>query len=654
MKAAFRKIPFPRSKKIGALPVLQAGARQAKANQDRSPENNKLPSGNLDKAQRIGQAGETMPIVFAKRGSGKGGVWVAPPLLKTGSKDFVPSLLFAITQGKISSTPDPINLWSGLTNQELRLDKSMTLSHVYKTNAQLTANPTCPIGGDGLYCGIDSFSYLEPVIDGSANGKVSRIRKPAQKDFYVGTRVITRGTGDTDNSVYTASLKVFDNGTGNDVTSAYNSALSLSPGTVYTFNVDLSNQPVQVDGIVDLIAVLGYTAPTNAFSSIGDGTGSFTFEYTVTGLNPIYNISNPQDSPYALTGNQSEITASIFANPDTSTITDFTNYADITFLKVVGNLFGEPSLGSLPSGAKQAYIFYEEGIEVDLYSSGLSGGSYTSGASNQLVDLAMHLFKLLKRVDGANTADIAAPMNTSNMQSIAAFCNNYSIHFNGIISARVNVPDYLASLAPCFLLSFVNLGGQYQFRSLLPLNASNQIDSTALTPAATFTEANIIPGSFQKAYVASDERRDFIASVAYREATKTSIGIERTVKVRFSAADADSPVEQFDLTDFCAIEDHAIIFAKHELARRKRSTHSISFQTPLLTTSLAPTDVIKVQRQRISNVGDNRTEVEWYQVTKVNHSSAGVSTVEAVHFPVNASSVSLISDDVLNGTFTVI
>ena len=112
--------------------------------------------------------------------------------------------------------------------------------------------------------------------------------------------------------------------------------------------------------------------------------------------------------------------------------------------------------------------------------------------------------------------------------------------------------------------------------------------------------------------------------------------------------------DKFDLTEFCAIRDHAIIFAKHELARRKNSTHSISFQTPLLTTGLAPTDVIKIQRQRISSAGDNRTETEWYQVNKINHSSAGISTIEAVHFPVNGSNVAEISDDVLNGTYVIV
>ena len=200
----------------------------------------------------------------------------------------------------------------------------------------------------------------------------------------------------------------------------------------------------------------------------------------------------------------------------------------------------------------------------------------------------------------------------------------------------------------------MNLDGQFQFRPLLPVNGSNLIDTTALTPTATFTDANILPGSFSKSYIPAEDRRDFIASVAFREAEQKEIGTERTVKVRYSSNSADIPVEQFDLTDFCVIEAHAIAFARHELARRKYQTHSVTFQVSLLTTGLAPMDIIKIQRQRISSVGDNRTESEHYQVTSITHSSVGVSTIEAIHFPLNGSSVSLISSDAASSSpFTV-
>lgn len=641
------------AKKVAADPQPRALARQTKASKDRSPDNVKLPSGTLDEKQKIATAGETVPIVFCKRVSGKGGVWVAPPLLKTGTEDFVSSFLYSISQGEIVSSPTLVNIWAGLENQALKAGASITLSHVYQTDAQIAAAPTtCPILGGGLYCGIETFSFLQPVITANASTK-TRARYPSRSQYYYGLRILTKGSGDTDNTTYSATVKVFDNSSGDDITTDYYSAIGETQ-TPVGFNQSISppGQGRAVDTILDLTSG-GLIAPTSDFSSIGDGTGSFTFEYTVTSVNTQTNSSLPADTG-TLTGIQNEVLVSEYATPDTQTITDNSSYGDITFLKVIGNLFEQPESGAIASNASQLYIYYEQGVKVDLYSSGLSGGSYTRGASNQLVDLAMYLFTVIGRVDGSNTASIATPINTSNMQNVSAFCTNNNLFFNGAISSKVNVIDYIGSLAPCFLLSFLSVGGQYEFRPVLPVNGSNQIDTTALTASATFTESQILPGTFEKSYVEGDDRRAFVASVAFRSSDQKSISIEQSVKVRYGTTDADAPVEQFDLTEFCVVKAHAEIFAKHELARRKHSTHSISFQTPLLTSGLAPTDVIKVQRQRITSVGDDRTETEWYQITSIDHSSSGVSTIEAVHFPVNGSSVSKISDDVLNGTFTVV
>jgi hypothetical protein len=80
----------------------------------------------------------------------------------------------------------------------------------------------------------------------------------------------------------------------------------------------------------------------------------------------------------------------------------------------------------------------------------------------------------------------------------------------------------------------------------------------------------------------------------------------------------------------------------------------VSFSTALLTTSLVPTQIIKVERQRINSRGDNRTETEWYQVTNVKHTSSGITAIAAAQFPVNGSDIALISNEVVNGTFEVI
>ena len=92
----------------------------------------------------------------------------------------------------------------------------------------------------------------------------------------------------------------------------------------------------------------------------------------------------------------------------------------------------------------------------------------------------------------------------------------------------MNVVEYISTMAPFFLLSFISSNGQYSLQPLLPITAGNQIDTTALTPAVTFTEDDIVPGSFSKQYRPADERRDMVASMVWRETTQISIGIQRT------------------------------------------------------------------------------------------------------------------------------
>jgi hypothetical protein len=396
-----------------------------------------------------------------------------------------------------------------------------------------------------------------------------------------------------------------------------------------------------------------WTTPiTNYWKTLYNADGPVVFIFSVGGtINTQYNTgSAATDDTYA--GDIFEWGLSSVSDPTSFPSSyDFTVFSDITFLQVEGNIYDESDLTKeYKTTIRQLSVFYDQGIKVALYSAGTPG---TTGASNQFVDLAMFLFELIKRQDPGTTADIAAPIDTSNLQTLATFNTNIGTLFNGVIEQSMNVIEYISTMAPFFLLSFISSNGRYSLQPLLPITAGNQIDTTALTPAATFTEAQILPGSFSKAYRPADERRDIVASMVWREVTTVSIGIQRTITVRYPSTASDAPVEQFDMTDCCTSAAHATLFGKYILADRKYSTHSISFETALITTDLIPTQIIKVQRQRITSTGDNRTEMDWYQVTDVKHTTAGVSTISATHFPVDGSNVAEISDDVVNGTFTV-
>ena len=296
-------------------------------------------------------------------------------------------------------------------------------------------------------------------------------------------------------------------------------------------------------------------------------------------------------------------------------------------------------------------MLVEKGVRVPLYSAGTPG---TDESSQHFVDLSMYLFALNKRLIAGTTADIASPVDTSNLQALASFHTNLGLFFNGMIEQSVNIIDFISTMSPYYFLYFCSDNGRYAFKPMLPLTSGNQIDTTALTPTATFTDSNIIAGSFNKEYVEGEERRDVQISVVYRESRKDRIGFQKSARIRYANVANDVRVVQYDMTDCCVTDSHAQNFAKLQLATRRHSTHSISFDTPLLTTGLSIGDLIKVQRVRLNNVGDNRTETNYYQVTSTTHATDGITSIGAMHFPLNpTSNIALISHDVVNASFTV-
>ncbi len=83
------------------FPAPKAAPNQSSTNKDRSPGNRKTPAADLGAEQRIAVAGETVPILFGKRVSNSGGVWIQPALVKAGYYFFKGSFLFRVSQGEI-------------------------------------------------------------------------------------------------------------------------------------------------------------------------------------------------------------------------------------------------------------------------------------------------------------------------------------------------------------------------------------------------------------------------------------------------------------------------------------------------------------------------------------------------------------------------
>jgi hypothetical protein len=653
-----------------ALPLQrQAKAKPASSMQraDNAIENSKKPRVIKieGEQQKTAAAGDTIPIVFGKRANDVGGVWVQPSLSKQNSYNFVGIFLYPLSQGEVVSTPVVTNTYVG--PQQLNSKASVpTVNKYYSSASAMAASPSsCPITSGKIFCDYDSNYYIGEVHKASGYTQLGR----DFENFHNDNAFLTIGIGDTSNSVILFSgdnYQAWDSVTGQDLTATYFTSLGVSNPANYNFTVNRNPRGGTLiggftvgtidRGIVLSGGVLGdlFTPTSNATLYAPWNTSNPVNQKFSNGtVDNQYNSSNPA-STGTLGGQVAEYAASPVADPtNPGSGYDFTDFADITWLEIQGSIYDEsnPASGEYKLTTRQISTFIEQGVKVALYSAGTPG---TTGASNQFVDLAMHLFALIGRVDGSNTADIASPIDTSNLQDLATFCTNTGLFFNGVIDQSVNIIDYISTIAPFYLLQFVSENGRYAFKPVLPLTSGNEIDGTALTPSATFNESNILPGSYKKTYDPADNRRDVQLSLAFRDSEVERVGIQKTRTVRYATVSNDAPTEQFDMTDGCTSTAHTDVYAKYELARRKHSTHTIFFETSLLTTDLTILDVIKVQRQRINSAGDDRTETDHYQITSITHGTDGVSAIEAMHFPLNASNVSLICDDILNGSFTVI
>jgi hypothetical protein len=638
----------------------------ASAERDASPAQRKnaasINASSVGPQQQIAQAGDTVPLLFCKRvtiGSTKyGGTWIQPDLLKQASYNFSGVFLYAISQGNVATTVSSQQVYVGsVALKFLPNVTAPTVTQYYKSESQMAAaKNVCPITSNKIFCDIDTAYYVS--LFESPKGFIQRFNPNIETYFY-NERLITRGEGDTTNSTWSVpgtAIKAFEIETGIDRTADYWAGTSGAANFTFNFNARFFQGGAIAGGYAVgfvnpfsiPIGTFGAPFDSNFFTTLFGTSSPCLIVYPEATVNKQSNPSNPA-STGELYGLELEEAYSPVQNPSAFPSTyDFTAFSDITFLEIDGDIYDAVQQGNPRKTTRQISIFYDNGADVVLYSQ----GSSSSGPSNQFVDLAMHLFALIKRAN-PNNASISQPIDISNLQALATFSQNIKTFFNGVIDQSVNVVEYITSMAPFFLLSFISENGRYSLQPLLPLS-SNNIDVSALTPVKTFTEADILPGSFSKVYFDQAQRRDFNVSVIFRESSAQEIGGQRTKTVRFSTTANDAPTEQFDMTDFCTNQEHAEIYAKYELSRRKHSTHTISFDVPLLTTSLIPTQIIKVQRQRINTTGDDRTEIETYQVTSIEHASDGTTSILAMHFPVNGSGVSLISNDVVNTAFEVV
>ena len=284
---------------------------------------------------------------------------------------------------------------------------------------------------------------------------------------------------------------------------------------------------------------------------------------------------------------------------------------------------------------KQVHCFVREGMQVTRIIDD------TYGPSNNVVDLALYLIRESSRLP-EGLLDLTAFENAANFVAT----NNF--YYNGIFDKSTNLEDWLQKIASGFMLRVSDKNGKKGFRPALPINGDYTLKTTTVTWLFDFTEEHILPGGFEIQYIPLADRQPIRAEMLWRQQPDDDIGIIRSSVVGFDGEAVDGPFEQYDLSDFCTSEHHAIKVGAFYVARRKYITHTlrITVKPDAYNTTLVLGDIVHVRLRRETDTETISHHDYLYEIERINKTISGAVEFDLVHFPIDDQGRSLIALDV--------
>ena len=280
---------------------------------------------------------------------------------------------------------------------------------------------------------------------------------------------------------------------------------------------------------------------------------------------------------------------------------------------------------------RQVHCFVRNGINVTRILDD------TLGPSNNVIDLALYLIAQSSRFP-------SSMVDLTMMEDAALFCNVNGFFYNGEFKQSTNLEDWLQSISSDFLLRVSDKNGKKGLRPRLQTNANGTIKTTAIEPVFTFTEDHVIIESFEIDYISLENRKAITALVLWRQQPDSDIGIIRSAEVRMTGLADNGPLEQYDLSQFCATENHAVKVGTYRVASRYYVTHMLRIRVApsSFNATLIVGDVVRVRLRRETSVGTVSYHNHFYEVERIARAISGVISLDLIHFPVDSQNRSLV------------
>ena len=237
----------------------------------------------------------------------------------------------------------------------------------------------------------------------------------------------------------------------------------------------------------------------------------------------------------------------------------------------------------------QLSAYFKKGIKIDDL---INGGA--KKASNNFAEIAYAL--LTDSTLGAG--EIVGVNAVGDMSDAAKFCKANGFTWDGVISSKINLRDFLYEHGTYNLLDFTVIGGKFNLVPSVPFASDTYEIAHRKAPKvkALFTDGNI--NDLKVSFLSPEERQLFTASVLYREEKANGFPETKNLIIRLideQGGSRSDPIEAYDLSGFCTTRDSALIFAKYILKLRKEIDHGVSFKTsPQYCVNLSPGDYFKL------------------------------------------------------------
>jgi hypothetical protein len=586
----------------------------------------------LDVSQALAIPGETLPIVFGRRQSNLGGVWISPKLVNTACKNFSLSYLYLISLGEIGTSLSSAPCYIGKRNA---LDVLAGFQPV-SANRYSSSTTVCPIAVSptiNMSCSGATYAYYAGDLGINSSDAVT-IRTYGNFVTAITLRIKIYGFGTTTAERYQYGYKIRNNNTG--VTTTTTKTLGGEIGTIDTITetgLTASNYTIVLDDPVQTV----------------DDTGAIMLfsveaEQTQTSPTSLNYTAQYVDTTFA------SITGTNLSRPD-----DLVKLTDGT-----GGFLEFTSPDPLQSAElKQVHYFIDAGLQVLRWSEAVDGPGgtivATSGPSRQFLDLVIYVLSASGKFSTA-----AANNLVFTSRDLTSFFNNYSMFYNGVVENSTNFLAYLQQVSTYFLLSFDGDATIVYARPLLPLTAGNLINTGALSTGYEFTDTEqfvlgtITPGTYRKVFSNATQLAPFTAVMVYREQNPSYPEAPKTVSVRYSDYPVNAPEQEFDMSEFCCSRDHAVLIGKYLLAVRRYDLFSVEFETTRnVELGLDINDLFSVELSRVNSLGDSRLEKDFFLLeSKTIHSSGG-ARIRGRHFPLNNADQAVISNSIVSGSFVI-